>query len=104
VFADGPEPGSERGLAALAARWREWSSAFEGVRFEATEYRELEHERVLVLGHYSGRGRTSGLEIGQVGSDTAAAFHVRGAKVTKLVLYTDRASADLGLAPEYDAP
>ena len=78
-----------------------WLSAWEGVRFEATEYRELDPERVLVLGRYGGRGRTSALELGQVGSDTAAVFDMRGGKVTKLVLYFDRkrAFADLGLAP-----
>ena len=102
VLADGPEPGRASGLAAIAARWREFFSAFEGVRFEATEYRELTTQRVLVLGRYDGRGRASALELGQVGSDTAAVFHIRGGKVTELVLYydRDRALADLGLAPQ----
>jgi hypothetical protein len=29
---------------------------------------ELDHERILVLGHQGGRGKTSGLELGQVDS------------------------------------
>ena len=63
------------------------------------DYRELDNERVLVFLHYSGRGKKSGLELGQIGSNVACLFHVRGGKVTKLVLYQDRerALADLGL-------
>jgi hypothetical protein len=66
------------------------------------EYRELDDERVLVLSHYSGRGKTSGLELGQIQAKGAGLFHVRRGKVTKLVIYFDRehAFADLGLAPE----
>jgi ketosteroid isomerase-like protein len=65
-------------------------------------YRELDGERVLVLTHYSGRGKTSGLELGQVRSKGATLFHVRGGKVTRIVHYWDRerALADLGLARE----
>ena len=68
VRADGPEPGTSKGVAGLGEVFRDWFRAFEDVRFEATEYRELDLKRVLVLGHYSGRGRTSGLEVGQVWS------------------------------------
>ncbi len=76
-----------------------------GYRFNAEEYRELDDARVLVLGHQGGRGKTSGLELGQIGTKAAALFHVHGGKVTRLVIYADRqrALADLGLAPEVDA-
>jgi ketosteroid isomerase-like protein len=69
---------------------------------EADECRELDADRVLVLVHYSGRGRTSGLDLGQLRTAGAALFHIRDGKVTKFVRYFDRerAFADLGLAPE----
>ena len=101
VRADGPAPGNWTGLAGMEHGFRDWLSAWEGYRFEADEYRELDHERILVLGHQGGRGKTSGLELGQIGTKAAALFHVHGGKVTRLVIYTDRerALADLGLAP-----
>jgi ketosteroid isomerase-like protein len=47
-----------------------------------------------------GRGKASGLELGQVRTDAANLFHIRDGKVTRLVTYFDRtrALADLGLA------
>ncbi len=53
-----------------------------------------------MLDHYSGRGKTSGLEVAQVRAEAASLFQIRDGKVTKLVLYwdRDRAFADLGLA------
>jgi hypothetical protein len=65
----------------------------------AEEFRELDDERVLVLHRYSGLGKTSGLEIGQMASKGADLFHVNDGKVTRLVLYweLERALADLGL-------
>ena len=76
--------------------------AWEYFRISAEEYRELYAERVLVLGHISGRGKTSGLEVGTKG---ASLFHVRGGKVTGIVIYWERehALADLGPTPEGDA-
>ena len=100
VIADGPAPGSWTGLAGLAEGFRDWLSAWEELRGEADEYRELDDERVLVLYRWSGRGKTSGLEVGETPARGALLFHVRGGKVTRLVLYFDRerALADLGLA------
>jgi ketosteroid isomerase-like protein len=48
---------------------------------------------VLVLFHFSGRGKTSGLDVGQISTKGANLFHLRGGKVTKLVQYLDRAKA-----------
>jgi ketosteroid isomerase-like protein len=102
VIADGPSPGRWRGLAGMAGAVREFLSAWDECRVEADEYRELDDQRVLVLTHRSGRGKTSGLEVGQLRSRAADLFHVRHGKITKLVVYFDRdyALADLGLAAE----
>jgi ketosteroid isomerase-like protein len=90
----------------MAEGLRGWLGAWEEFRVEAEEYRELDEERVLVLVHLMGRGKTSGLELRQVRSKGADLFHVHDGKVTRIVLYfdRDRALADLGLAPEAGSP
>ena len=102
VIADGPAPGSWTGVAGMAEGFRSLLSAWEAFHAEADEYRELDGERVLVRGQLSGRGKTSGLELGQLRAKGASLFHVRDGKVTRLVLYLDgeRALTDLGLASE----
>ena len=104
--ADGPAPGAFQGLAAMAAAFRDWLSTWEGWRVEAEEARELDGGRVLVLFNFSGRGKASGLEVGQMWTKGASLFHVSGGKVTRLVQYLDRANAlaDLGLPAEADTP
>ena len=99
VFVDGPSPSSWTGLAEMANALRDILSAWEGLRLEAEEYRDLDGERVLVLYHFSGRGKASGLEVGQMHSQGAYLFYLRDGTVTKLVGYwdRDRALADLGL-------
>jgi ketosteroid isomerase-like protein len=106
VFADGPSPGSWAGLAGLEEGWRGWLSAWDDIRVVVEEYREVDGERVLVLFHFSGRGKTSGLELGQMRTRAASLYHVTGGKVTRQVIYWhgERALADLGLAPEADSP
>ena len=102
VMPDGPSPGTWRGTVGLHKPWRDFLGAWEDFRIEAEEYRELDQERVLVLDRFTGRGKTSGLEIGEVWAKGVNLFHVRGGKVTKLFRYydRDRALAELGLAPE----
>ena len=99
VLADGPDPGVWTGVAGMAGAWRDRLSGVEDVRAEAEDYRELDDERVLVLHCRSGRGKTSGLEVGQLGEKGAALYHVHDGKVSRLVVYwnRDRALADLGL-------
>ena len=102
VEADGPTPGSWRGLAGMAETYRGFLRAWDEVRTDAEEYRDVDREHVLVFTRSSGRGKTSGLELGPISATTAVLFQFRGGKVTRLVLYwdRDRALADLGLAPE----
>jgi ketosteroid isomerase-like protein len=99
VVPDGPDPGTWKGLAEMTESWRSQISAWEGFHAVADEFRQLDDERVLVLGHIGGRGKTSGLEVGQ---KVAELFHIRDGKVARLVTYweRDRAFADLGLSPE----
>jgi ketosteroid isomerase-like protein len=102
VVADGPAPGSWSGLAGMAEGFRGTLSAWQEWSVEADEYGELDGGRVLVLNHYSGRGRASGLELGQIRAKGANLFHVRDGKVTRVVAYfnRERALAELGLAAE----
>lgn len=101
VLVERPEPGSWTGVAGMRESWRGWLGAWEDVRFEAEEYRELDDGRVLVLVHVTGgRGKTSGLELREVRTEGASLFEVHNGKVTRFVNYweRDRALADLGLA------
>jgi ketosteroid isomerase-like protein len=99
------EPGTQmaKGVAAMTRTWRDFLSAWEGYRVEAHEYRALDEERVLVTLRALGRGKASGLDIGQTtaGPRSANIFHVRGGEVIRLTSYfnRDRALADLGLLP-----
>ncbi len=102
VLADGLDPGST-GLAGMAEGWRTFLSAWDDLRVERVEeFCEVDGERVLVLNDFNARGKTSGLELGDMRTKAACLFHIRAGKVTKLVAYTHRehAFADLGLAPE----
>ncbi|HWW90457.1 MAG TPA: hypothetical protein VNY35_06740 [Solirubrobacteraceae bacterium] len=100
VIADGPEPGSWTGLAGMVEGFRRALSGWKNFRAQAEEYRELDDGTILVLLRAgSGRGKMSGLEIGQMRTAGANLFHIRDVKVTRLVIYLDRerASTDLGL-------
>jgi ketosteroid isomerase-like protein len=99
VIADGPDRGSSTGLGSMAAAWRRVLSGYEELRAEADEYRCLDDEQVLVLVRRRGRGKRSGLELGEMRSKGAAVFRVCNSRVTALAWYwdRDRALADLGL-------
>jgi ketosteroid isomerase-like protein len=102
IFADGPNPGRWTGVNAMVEASRDFLSAWDDVRTEVEEYRELDDERVLVLARYIGRGKTSGLKLEQMPAKVAAVYHVCDGRVARLVAYFDRgrALADLGLEPE----
>jgi hypothetical protein len=102
VVADGAEPGSWTGLAGIAEAWRSRLSAWEDVRLELEEYRELDEERVLVFYQPMAKGKASGLDVAQLRATGAIVFYVRGEKVMKFVQYNDaeRALNDLELPLE----
>jgi ketosteroid isomerase-like protein len=92
----GPDPGSWSGLAGMTDGWRQWLAAWDHYRATADEFLEVDPERVLVLGHMGGRGKTSGVG---VETEFANVLHVRRQKISRLCLYSSRDSAlaDLGL-------
>ncbi len=103
--ADGPLGGGTGGFHRLGHGVREFLGAWEEFRIEADGMQELDTERVLALDHRSGRSKTSGLELGQMRTEGARLFEIRGGRVKRLVVYFDRerAFADLGLEPEAGA-
>jgi ketosteroid isomerase-like protein len=102
VIGDGPDAASSTGVAGMGEAFRKTLNAWEDYRVHADEYREIDDERVLVFPYRSGRGKTSGLEVGQLRAKGATVFHFREDKVTRLVVYSyfEHAVADLGLAAE----
>jgi ketosteroid isomerase-like protein len=96
VIADGPEAGRRMGRGGLAPSLQEFGNAWDEYRSRVEEYREVD-DGVLVLTYATGRGKASGVEIGEA---RANLFQLRGGKVTSLVVYWDRARAlaDAGLA------
>ena len=99
VGPDLDEPVRVVGVAEMVASYRDFLSAWEDLRFKVDEYPELDEERVLVLGHYMGRGKRSGVELGQITRKMAAVLSIKDARVRRLVNYSDRdrALGDLGL-------
>ena len=74
-------------------------NAWENLQARAEKYHELDDERVLVLTRNTGRGKTSGIDVGHMHAGGANVFEIRRGKVTRLATYWDqeRALADLGL-------
>jgi hypothetical protein len=73
---------------------------------DAESYCELDGERILAFVRFSGRGKLSGLDIGQTRAKGAYLFHVRSGQVTRFVTYfdRDRALADVCHAPDAGSP
>jgi hypothetical protein len=91
--------GSWKGQAAMAGAARELFATYTAHRTVAEEFLQLDSERVLVLAHIVGSGKTSGLELPEGQTKIAALYQVRDGKVITHVVYVNRASAlaDLGL-------
>ena len=106
AIADGPEPSRRTGLGHAEDAWRDFVSPWKQFRPEVEDCRELDNERILVLGRAVGKGKESGLDLQLMRTEFADVVHVRDGKVIKVVVYFDRhrALADLGLAPERDTP
>lgn len=100
VFVEPFDLGTWRGLDGMREGWRRYLGTWDEFRTGVDEYVEVDDERVLVLNHFSGRGKVSGLEVSSVHAKGASLFHVRNGKVVKLVLYGNREGAlkDAGLA------
>src|SRR5437588_5782435 len=90
VVPDGPEPGTWSGIAAMADAFHDQLRAWDDYRVEATEFRELDDERVLALVQFRASGKTSAVEVDQEGAEL---FHVRDRRVTRLVAYWERENA-----------
>jgi hypothetical protein len=98
-FVDWVGLGSGKGMAALRQAWFDFLRTWEELHNEGREYRELDAERVLVLTHFWGRGRGSGVELGRTGANGASLLRLRKGKVVEIKLYAtrERALADLDL-------
>ena len=94
--------GEERSIGRedMGKAWAALLSAWEDLKADAEEFRELDDGRVLVLLRNSGRGKGSGIELDEISNRNANVFTIRDGKVTSLRLYwdRDRALADLGLS------
>jgi hypothetical protein len=88
-----------RGIAQLSQGWLTFLASWDEYRLEADEYRGLGDDRVLLLLHHGGRGRRSGVDIGDLRFEGAVLFELRDEKVIRLVAYLERgrALAELGI-------
>jgi ketosteroid isomerase-like protein len=104
VIADGPSPGSHRGVAAMGEAWQDVLSVWHDYRAVAEGYRELDDGSVFVLAAFSARGRTSNIQVRHVLARGASVMHLEDGKVTKLTIYfnRERALAELGLIAKGD--
>jgi ketosteroid isomerase-like protein len=95
----GPVTGAYTGTAAIEEGWRALLDTVDEPRPQAQEYRDVDEERILVLGCLRGREKGSGAEVEQL---RANLFRIRDGKVVRLIFYWDRgrAFADLGLTPD----
>jgi ketosteroid isomerase-like protein len=94
AIADGPDPGTVRGFAAMTERAREQLRPAKDLKLMPQKIRELDDERVLVLIGSSARGKSSGVEIQ---FQQTHVLHVRDGKIARITVHYERAFADLGV-------
>ena len=99
IVADGLMAGRWTGVTGMQEGIQGVLAAWDDARTYPDEYREIDDERVLVLTHRTGRGKRSGIELGELRTRGATLLNIRDGKVTRWVSYydRDRALADLGL-------
>jgi ketosteroid isomerase-like protein len=95
AIADGPDPGTVRGLAAMTGRAREQLRPAKDLKLMPLEIRELDDERVLVLIGSSARGKSSGIEIQ---FQQTHVLRVRDGKIAQITIHYERAPADMEVA------
>jgi hypothetical protein len=105
VMRGGLQQGRWKGVDEMSEAWAVMLRAWDHLRAIPDGFREVDEDRVLVYLRNEGRGKGSGIEIGEFATPGANLFTVRGGKVTKLVVYWERAEAiaDLGLEDEGDS-
>ncbi len=84
---DAFEGGVAKGLDTTGDAWRTWLTAWRDYRAEASEFRVLDDERVLVLGRMLGHGRASDA-FGE--TEILNVFQIRRGKVVRLEMFSDR--------------
>jgi ketosteroid isomerase-like protein len=99
VMTGGLTTGTWNGVEEMEEAWAGMLRAWEHLRAVPDEIRELDDDRVLVFLRNEGRGRGSGIDVGEISVKAANVFTIRSGKVTGLTLYwdRDRAISDLGL-------
>ena len=55
-------------------------SAWQDLRIETLEHREVDRERVLVVYRRRGLAKASGLDLGKITTEGVALFHIRNGK------------------------
>jgi len=90
----------------MSAAWATMLRAWDDLRAVPEEIREIDGDRVLVLLKNEGRGKGSGIDVGEISVKSANVFTIREGKVTRLVLCWDReeALADLGSKDRAETP
>jgi hypothetical protein len=98
-FMDGPSPGVAKGIGEMARMWADVLHTFDDLRIEVTEFREIDHERVLVLTESSGTAKRSHMSVPDEWTRGADVFRVSDGKVVGVRVWFGRehALADLGL-------
>jgi hypothetical protein len=97
---NGLERDTFRGLEEMSEGWGRFLRAWENLRAVPDLFREIDERRVLVTMHNTGRGRTSGMEVGELSQRSVNLFELENGKVTRLIAYWDAEEAFRALGIE----